>query len=129
MGQLVNLDLMRARAKELIQGNPTQITVTRTDFVSDGAGGWIEQPSRQLAPQTVRLFQLKPSSRDISDEGARGQVHRWGLIGDHTLDLKRGDTFDVGDMLFVVQEVIPSPSPTTVVSVQAELSVVLSGVS
>lgn len=92
------LRLLRKNTREFILADDRQITLTRTPQVDTGTGGSRPGAPAPLATQTLRLL-----PQDLATSTERrlpdGSVVKpaWVLLGEHTADMKRGDTFPLPD--------------------------------
>jgi hypothetical protein len=94
----VELRVMRRNTKAFIDADDRQITLQRPSRVSNGTGGTRPGPLVPVPTQTMRLL---PAAESTSTERttADGKVVKptWVLLGEHTADMKRGDTFPLPD--------------------------------
>jgi len=63
----------RARINDVINQNPTTITITRTTKSSDGAGGYSTSTST-LSAQTVRIYRKKTRVLNVDEGGWHSSV-------------------------------------------------------
>lgn len=89
--------LLIEQTKQFINESPSEITVTRLTKTADGAGGYTTAPAL-LAPQTVRLVPLAPST-SVERKTADGEVVTtvYSVVAAPDVDLKEGDAFPIND--------------------------------
>lgn len=94
----VELAVMRRNTEAFIAADDRQIVLTRTPRVENGTGGTRAGAPAPLPAQTLRLL---PQDTSTSTERRLPDgtvvVPTWVLLGPHTADLKRGDTFPLPD--------------------------------
>lgn len=85
----------RRQTKQYISHDPTDLVLTRSETVSDGAGGVIKQGPTDLSPQTVRLIHKPSGSAAVERRTVDGEVVRPNatLMAEHDADIKEGDQF------------------------------------
>jgi hypothetical protein len=124
------MDPVAARKKHIrwsIAQNPTVIVIKRTEKVRSG-GGFVEWVST-IGPLMVRVFmQGGPAGQqDVSSVAGKKETDTvYGLLADHTADLKAGpavtDKFEAPGLgTFLVRAVYPQVVDGVVVGYQADL--------
>lgn len=108
--------------EKLINTNPANITITRTEFISDGFGGG-EEKTVTLEPQTATFYDKKTQHEVVSDKGTvtayyASNTTKLLVMGD--ADIKEGDVFEYEGKTFKVGFV----KPYFDVCKQAELEVI-----
>lgn len=91
IGQL-ELDIQRKLTDAFVKEDETSVVLTRLTKVNDGAGGFTKTP-QALPAQRFRLIPQQDTR--ITTQLADGtEVRpRYVLLGRHTADMQRGDTF------------------------------------
>lgn len=89
------LIMARRQINALIQSDPTQIVLTRTTMVADGAGGFKKGPQVVLDPQTITIVPFKRRMSEMLINTELGDVveYPYIVLGYPTLDIQREDTF------------------------------------
>lgn len=89
---------MRANTQAFVAADDRQVVLTRTPRVDNGTGGTKPGVPTPLPAQTLRLL---PQDAGASTERRLPDgsvvVPTWVLLGPHTADIKRGDTFPLPD--------------------------------
>lgn len=92
------LAIHRANTKAFIAADPRSIVLIRSDPVPNGSGGTTPGPA---VPQPAQTLRLLPVDSAVATERrlADGSVLKpsWTLLGEHTANMKRGDTFTLPD--------------------------------
>lgn len=92
------LRILRANTKMFIDADDRAIVLTRTPRVSNGAGGTKPGVPTPLPAQTMRLIpQASSTSTERRLPDGSVVVPTWVLLGEHTADIKREDTFPLPD--------------------------------
>lgn len=97
----------RRQIRALIQADKVELSFIRSDRVDDGAGSWRKGPPRELPPQECALIPFKRRMTEFLVNTELGNVPDlpYVLLGFHTLDVKRGDTFTFQGEQYEVQTV------------------------
>lgn len=97
--------------KNFIDEHPVDIVVTRTERVSDGAGGFRDLPPADLPPQRVRVVQQNLRGAATALLMPAGDIDRdvRVVVGPVTTDLKRGDEFSYDGARWEVGVVTTGP--------------------
>lgn len=108
--------------EKLINADPVNITIKRTEITDDGFGGK-EETTVTLEPQTVTFYDRKAQREVVSDIGTvtayyASNTTKLLVMGD--ADIKEGDVFEYGGKTFKVGFV----KPYFDVCKQAELEVI-----
>lgn len=92
------LRVMRRNTREFIAGDPRDVVLTRVPRLPNGTGGTRPGVAAPLPPQTLRLL---PQDASTSTERRLPDgtvvVPTWVLLGEHTADILRGDSFPLPD--------------------------------
>jgi hypothetical protein len=92
------LRLLRHNTKAFIAADDRQIVLKRTTTTPTGTGGGRPTTPTPLPTQTLRLLpQAESTSTERRLPDGAVVVPTWVLLGEHTADIKRGDTFDLPD--------------------------------
>jgi hypothetical protein len=85
------LHVMRRQTSRFIAENPSDVVVTRTTEVSDGAGGTTRGPATPLPPQRVRVVPqtMLTESRTSSGEMLRPDA---AMVAEWDANIQRDDT-------------------------------------
>ena len=117
---------LREAVRRVIAENPTEITVQRKEKVEQD-GGFVEQENA-VGPFTVRIFQKESSAlpQTVSTLAGTAQVDtRWGLLADHTADIRAGsnvvDEFEAAGQRFRIIAVYPHILGDQIISYIADL--------
>jgi hypothetical protein len=103
-----------------ISKNPSTITITRTSYTDDGAGGKIKSTTTTKA-QTVRIFMSASSEQQIVNEGGQIQVQQWGLLAKSDADIKQEDVFTFDSRTFRVRSILPARTGGQTVAFHVDL--------
>jgi hypothetical protein len=104
---------IRQKQENIINDNPTSITITRTTKASDGAGGWTESTTT-LDAQTVRLYTKgtvsEITSTDVAESGYT-QVTILKMLAEYDADVERKtadntDTFTANGRNYEIVDVL-----------------------
>lgn len=112
----------RAARRHAIRLNPVTITITRREKVRQG-GGFREEVT-ELRPQVVRVYRKgRQVPQPVESIPGTLQLEPWGLLADHTADLKADtDEFEVPGMgRFRIVQVRPDRIHGEVTGFQADL--------
>jgi hypothetical protein len=93
----MELKVMRFNTQAFINADDREVVLHRLTTAANGTGG--ARPVRTPLPaQTMRLLP-QPESTSTERRLPDGSVvvPTWVLLGTHTADVKRGDTFDLPD--------------------------------
>lgn len=94
----LELAVHRANTKAFIDADPRSIVLVRSVPVPNGSGGSLPGVP---APQPAQTMRLMPVDATVATERRLedGSVLKpsWTLLGEHTADMKRGDTFSLPD--------------------------------
>ncbi|NPV30637.1 MAG: hypothetical protein HPY58_13520 [Firmicutes bacterium] len=120
------VSLRRQHISWVIQQNPTQVTINRTEKVPQD-GGFAEVTSTK-GPFTVRIFPAGSRSPGLVSDlpGRKLEDDTWGLLADYTADIQAGpnvvDEFDAPGLgHFRVTAVYPQVVQGQLVGYQADL--------
>ena len=99
--------MARRQIGALIDADPVDIILTRTPRVSDGAGGFLKGTPQELEPQTVTIIPFKRRMSEYQVNTELGDVidYPYLVLGDHNLDIQRGDTFSWQGNIFEVHAI------------------------
>lgn len=90
------LAVQRNLTEWFIKADSVEITLSRASRLSDGAGGTIDGPTLALPPQVLRLITQGGTGADSKNRfTSDGQMVSpdYILLGQHTADIQRWDTF------------------------------------
>ncbi len=93
--QPAELAAQRLLTKAFIDADVTNITLWRSEWADDGAGGDRRLDPAPLAPQRLRLQPRVDGGNPRTTADGEQAVPNYTLIGEHTADIKRWDTFTV----------------------------------
>lgn len=113
---------LREARRRAIRLNPVTITITRREKVRQG-GGFREEVTT-LRPQVVRVYRKgRQAPRPVESIPGTLQLQPWGLLADHTADLKAdADEFEVPGLgRFRIVQVWPDLRNGEVTGYQADL--------
>lgn len=103
----MNIDLERRMVQELIDMNPTTLTVRRQRYEDrDGERVKVGTPVLIGTP-TVRLY--APKDRRMNKEGGVGSIVEWRALARYDADLCVGDTVSALGMEWIVTNVWTVP--------------------
>ena len=112
----VEISVLREQTSRYIQDAPTVVRFTPYPEQRTDAGGLRRAPGTPRAPQTVRLIPLdrraSGTANLVAGRPADGVMReaRFGLMGEHDLEVDRGDRFTIDGTTYEVTEVQPSVS-------------------
>lgn len=100
----IELDLQRKLTNSFISADEEQIVLTRRTKVSDGAGGhtFTDEP---LPAQGLRLIPQQDTDREVQTADGKMVKPRYVLLGRHTADMQRDDTFAWQDSQYKLGDV------------------------
>lgn len=103
----MELRILRHNTREFILADERPVTLSRSTPVDTGTGGTTPGAPVPLPTQTMRLL---PAAESTSTERRLpdGTVVKptWVLLGEHTADMLRGDTFVIGENPLEIGEVV-----------------------
>jgi hypothetical protein len=111
--------LRDAHAREIAE-NPIEITIHRTEYVDDGAGGRDPQ-SIQLPTFTGRMVPARSQPRISVNEAGMMQTADWLLLAPWDVELKKDDTFEWKGRSFRIVQPIQRRLGGEVYAVQAQI--------
>jgi hypothetical protein len=88
----MELDIQRRLTDAFILADQVEIVLTRQVKVSDGAGGFTVNPT-PLPVQRFRLIPQQDTQVEVETADGRMVRPRFVLLGRHTADMERRDTF------------------------------------
>ncbi len=91
----VELSVQRALTKAFIRADEKEVVLSRRARVDDGAGGIVLGDAVPLAPQLLRLIPLGDGAQERLTADGKSVTPSYMLMGEHTADMQRGDTFTV----------------------------------
>lgn len=103
IGQM-ELDIQRKLTDAFIKADETPLTLSRQVKVSDGAGGYTKT-AQPLALQRFRLVPQQDTREPVATADGQMVRPRYVLLGRHTADMQRGDTFTWNDGRYEIGEV------------------------
>jgi hypothetical protein len=103
------IELHREQTRQFIEYHPTNVVLTRTPYVADGAGGWQEGTPAALDAQRVRIVGMKQGASIVTSDGTRVALEK-SLVGMGDFDVEVGDTFQYEGRLFEIIDVQKDPS-------------------
>jgi hypothetical protein len=94
----VDLAFLRAGTRAFIAADPRDVVLTRTPLVPTGTGGLRRGTPVLLPAQRLRVLPADagPGTERRLPDGTV-VVPTWVLLGEHTADIGRGDTFPLSD--------------------------------
>lgn len=96
------LAVHRALTKAFVDADATPIRLWRSEWISDGAGGEQRQDPEALDPQQLRLQPRTDGGNPRTTADGEQAIPNYTLIGYHTADIKRWDTFTVNGRRYEV---------------------------
>jgi hypothetical protein len=93
------LAAQRLMTKHFVEADVAVITLVRSEWVDDGAGGSVRSDPVSLPPQRMRLIPLGNGSSSQAERftSTGEQVQpSYKLLGLHTADMERWDEFTLG---------------------------------
>jgi len=114
----------RNQQTNIINQNPTSITITRKAKVSDGAGGWTSSTSN-LAAQTIRIYSKRVRTLVI-EEGGYHSIRVTRAIAKYDANILKysssnEDTFSFGGKTWRVFDVIDRYAKGSILFKELEL--------
>lgn len=109
-------EMMRLQTKAYIEDSPVTIRFVPHPQARTAAGGLRRAPGTPRKPQTVRLIPLdrraSATGNLVAGRPADGvqREAQFQLLGEHDLEIERGDQFDLDGTTYEVTEVQPSAS-------------------
>lgn len=88
-GQAV-LESLRKHNATLIDQDPVEVSVERTTWRDDGAGGRVAEETT-LGPYRCRVYHRDSETAQVVTEGAARYVDEWGVTFPWDVDLRAGD--------------------------------------
>lgn len=94
----IELRVLRRNTEAFIDADPREITLMRAASVPTGTGGARPGVAAPLATQTLRLIpQAESTSTERRLPDGSVVIPTWVLLGMHTANMQRGDTFTLPD--------------------------------
>lgn len=87
------LAVQRALTQAFVAADASTLTLWRSEWQNDGAGGVVRLDPEPLAPQQLRLQPREDGGSPRTTADGEQVVPTYTLIGLHTADMKRWDTF------------------------------------
>lgn len=87
------LAIQRQLTAAFIRADSKSITLNRSVWSSDGAGGSVKGPATPLSPQTMRLIPLGDMAQERFTANGESVTPVYALLGVHTADMERWDEF------------------------------------
>jgi len=114
----------RNQQTNIINQNPTSITITRKAKVSDGAGGWTSSTSN-LAAQTIRIYSKRVRTL-VVEEGGYHSVRVTKAVAKYDANILKysssnEDTFSFGGKTWRIFDVIDRYVKSSIVFKELEL--------
>lgn len=90
MAGLRPIESLRRYYQLLIAADPVQVSVERTEWVPDGAGGRVAQ-ARTLGPYTARVYHRGADTSPATTEAGVRYADEWGVLLMWDADVRAGD--------------------------------------
>lgn len=88
--------------KTFIAADWLEVTLERSEWVSDGSGGSVRQDPVPLAPQRMRLIPLGDGAQERTTASGEAVTPTYMLMAEHDADMERWDEFMVGGRRYEV---------------------------
>lgn len=90
------LAAQRLLTKAFVEADVIIVTLVRSEWVNDGAGGSYAQNPHSLAPQRMRLIPLQDKQQERFTSNGEQVQPGYKLLGLYDADMQRWDTFVLG---------------------------------
>lgn len=87
----VELAVQKELTKAFVEADVIVVTLTRSEWVSDGAGGSVRTDPVALAPQRMRLIPLGDGAQERFNSNGEEVRPSYKLLGKHDADMERWD--------------------------------------
>lgn len=96
------LGAQRRITKMFIAADSITVTLLRSVFTPDGAGGEVRGEPAPLAPQVMRLIPAGDGAQERFTSNGQAVKPTYMLMGEHDADMERWDEFEVDGITYEI---------------------------